>query len=423
MRPMTSRTLWVALLWILLITTKPVSEWFGVGSYEETMEAYLEGNPLNRNIALVLIIVGFFVLLGRRLNWGTLFVSNRWVFAFFLYCGISIVWSDYAFVSLKRWVKDLGNVIAVLIIITENDPFRAVKAVLARYVSLIVPLSVLLIKYFPELGRYYNHWTWMPYYCGVTTNKNELGISLFVCGLFLVWDFMDRRIGGLKHGRKVDLLGHIVLGLMVIWMMADTRSATALACLILGVSTLLFTRLPLVKSQVKHLGAFSVAVGLMVLLLYSIPAFLEILVGVLGRNTTLTGRTDLWAALLRESVDPVLGVGYKSFWLGPAAERTWEKFAFHPIQAHNGYLEIYLNVGLVGLCLLLAIIVSGGKKLKKQLEVGSSFGGFRFSCIVVAMFYNWTEALFNQFSLVWIILLIAVLNYSPSQGNTSKNGS
>jgi exopolysaccharide production protein ExoQ len=418
---MTSRALWVALLWTVLIGTRSVSAWFGMGTQMETVEAYLEGSALDRNIALILIITGFLVLLLRRPNWRTIFASNVWFFTFFLYCGISIIWSDYPFVAWKRWIKDTGNIVMVLIVLTENDPVRAVKAVLARYVYLVIPLSVLFVKYFPELGRYYNRWTWEVVYCGITTNKNELGVALFVSGLFLAWDFIDTQTAKPSSGNKADLLGRLILGLMILWLQNQARSATAFACLVLGVFLLLFTRLPSVRKQVKHLGAYSLVIGLMVLLLYSIPGILEAFTGMLGRNPTLTGRTDLWAVLLRASTDPVLGTGYKSFWLGSTAAHVWEQFSFHPIQAHNGYLETYLNGGLVGLGLLLGMIISGGGKLKQQVEAGSSFAVFRLSSMMVALFYNWTEALFDQFSLVWIILLVAVLNYSSSYPYTSQN--
>ena len=70
---------------------------------------------------------------------------------------------------------------------------------------------------------------------------------------------------------------------------------------------------------------------------------MEEVVSVLDRDTTLTGRTNMWADLLKEAINPILGAGYQSFWLGPGAERIWAKYYFHPTQAHNGYLEVYLN--------------------------------------------------------------------------------
>src|SRR2546425_3304837 len=187
LRPMTSGALWVPLLWLVIITSRPVSFWFGGGLRVEKPDDYLEGSPLDRNVFLLLIGTGLVVLVRRGVNWGKVFSSNRWVFVFFLYCCVSIMWSDYPFVGFKRWIKDLGNVVMVLVVLTENDPVQATKAVLARCAYFAIPLSIVLIKYYPEWGRYLNS-TWQSSNCGVATEKNGLGAVAFLSGIFLVWD-------------------------------------------------------------------------------------------------------------------------------------------------------------------------------------------------------------------------------------------
>lgn len=135
-----------------------------------------------------------------------------------------------------------------------------------------------------------------------------------------------------------------------------------------------------------------------------------------GRDVTFTGRTELWSHLLGMSVNPLFGSGYQSFWLGPRMEGLWESFNFHPVQAHNGYLETYLNIGLIGACLLLAMIVSTGNKLKKEILSGSSYASFRFSLLFAVIVYNWTEAMFSGLNVIWTILLISALTYPRSSG-------
>jgi exopolysaccharide production protein ExoQ len=414
LRPMTSGQLWVALLWIVLIGTKPVSVWLGAGTMMETPDDYIEGSPLDRNVLTTVLVAELLILLKRRIDCGRLFRSNPWVLAFFIYGGISIIWSDFPLVSLKRWMKDLGNLFAAAIILTENVPSRAVRAVLSRYLYIVIPLSVLLVKYFPDLGRYYNLWTWEPVYCGVTTNKNELGGAMFLCALFLIWDFIQLRGAGSGRINKADMLNRIILLSMTFWLMREANSSTAVVCMILGIGILLLAQFPFARRQAIYLGTYSLVIGLSLILLYSIPGVFETIVEILGRNITLTGRTDLWDALMREADHPILGTGFKSFWLGPVAERMWEKFSFHPIQAHNGYLETYLNGGLVGIGLLTGMIVSTGSRLKRELQKGNSFGVFLFTILIVTIFYNYTEALFNQLSLVWVLFLIAALRYQPS---------
>jgi O-antigen ligase len=201
---------------------------------------------------------------------------------------------------------------------------------------------------------------------------------------------------------------------MVFWLLDKAGSSTALACFILGTGILLFMRLPFAKRQVKYLGTWSLVIGFLIFLLCIVPGVRQAFVGMFQRDITLTGRTDLWADLLNEPINPLLGTGYQSFWLGPKAEHYWEKYSYHPNQAHNGYVETYLNGGIVGVCLLVAMIVFTGSKLKKELLNRSSFGIFCFSFLIVTVFYNWTEAMFNKMTPVWFILLIIALYHSGS---------
>jgi exopolysaccharide production protein ExoQ len=67
----------------------------------------------------------------------------------------------------------------------------------------------------------------------------------------------------------------------------------------------------------------------------------------LGRNSTLTGRTDIWAAVLPMARNPLVGAGFESFWLSPSVhQRLADLFPGLPLnEAHNGYIEVYLELG------------------------------------------------------------------------------
>jgi O-antigen ligase len=414
--------LWIALLWVVIIGSRPISLWLNPGQAIESPEDYLEGSPLDRYIFLFFIVAGFITLLRRHVAWGKIIRSNRFVFILSIYFLISIVWSDYPFISLKRWIKDIGNIIIVLLILTEKDSSQAVKAVFMRYIYVVVPLSIAMIKYFPEIGRYYNRWTWEPSFCGVATDKNALGCIAIISGLVLVWSYLDSRDRVDKQMDKTDLFTHIGLLFCTLWLIIMSHSSTAIVCLILGVGILFFMRRPVAIGQIRHLGTYTIFFLTLIFLLYTIPSVLEAFVEMVGRNVTLTGRTDLWTDLLRMHINPIVGTGYQSFWLGDRAQYMWDKYYFHPNQAHNGYLETYLNGGVIGLSLLIAMIISTGSKLKKELMAGRSFGIFLFSFLVIALIYNWTEASFHGLSLIWLTVLLAAL-YCPNPSSVmSWNG-
>jgi O-antigen ligase len=186
---------------------------------------------------------------------------------------------------------------------------------------------------------------------------------------------------------------------------------------------MLAMRLPFARLQVRYLGRYALGTVLLVLLFYAVPDVREGLVAFLGKDMTLTGRTDIWAALLSEPINPLLGTGYQSFWLGPRAEHYWQRWIFHPNQAHNGYLETYINGGLVGVCLLMALIVSTGMKFKTELlqRSSSSYSALRFSFFVVSLVYNWTEAGFNRLGPIWFVFLVATLSFRRPSRATVNN--
>ena len=87
-----------------------------------------------------------------------------------------------------------------------------------------------------------------------------------------------------------------------------------------------------------------------------------------GRDATFTGRTGLWETLLQEPINPLIGVGYASFWLGERLERFWAMYPTSPpIEAHNGYLEVYLNLGLIGVCLLAGVLWRGLRTTRSRM--------------------------------------------------------
>jgi len=241
--------------------------------------------------------------------------------------------------------------------------------------------------------------------------KNALGCIAFLSGIFLVWDLMEKRASQEVKADRTDLLNRMVLLSMVCWLLVKAQSSTSLVCFVLGLCIMLAMRLPFARLQVRYLGGYALGTVFLVLLFYAVPAVREGLVAFLAKDMTLTGRTDIWTDLLRERINPLLGTGYQSFWLGPRVEHYWAKWVFHPNQAHNGYLETYINGGLIGVCLLMTMIVSTGSNLRKDLLLGSSYGTLRFSFFVTVICYNWTEAMFNRLTPIWFVLLIAALNY------------
>ena len=140
----------------------------------------------------------------------------------------------------------------------------------------------------------------------------------------------------------------------------------------------------------------------------------------LGRDATLTGRLDIWEMVLGMVTNPLIGTGYESFWLGDRLEKCWIIYE-STNQAHNGYIEIYINLGLIGLSLLIGVLVSTYRKVSKALLFDFDFAKFRMAFLAVTLIYNITEFAFKGFCFMFFIfLLIAVDVSSPDYSQTFR---
>ena len=379
LRPMTSIALYIPLVWVIILSTRGFTWWLGgQGIHVEELDDYLEGSSFERNALLCLLAAGLVVVITRLTHCLSLVKENRFFLLFFVFCGISCLWSDYAFTAFKRYIKDVTHLVMALIILTEADPKQAIRSVLAKCTYIAIPLSVLFIIYFPEYGRFYSRWTGGVSYTGITTNKNSLGQVVFICGIFIIWDLIEARIQNSSIKNKIDSYTRYILLAMVFWLLYMAHSSTSLVCMILGSIILFIMQTSLFKNQIRNLGIWTMIVFLLVIIIYSIPGIIESLTEFLGRNMTLTGRTDLWKEILAQPINPLLGSGFQSFWQTPEAARLGEKYYFIPNQAHNGYLEVYIQTGLIGLFLLLVTIITTGKQIKNGILTGDPLSRFFF---------------------------------------------
>jgi O-antigen ligase len=151
------------------------------------------------------------------------------------------------------------------------------------------------------------------------------------------------------------------------------------------------------------------AVGALVfVVLNSVFGLREMLFHSLGRNETLTGRTDLWALLLSHQPNVLLGAGFNSFWSGESLREIWKTIP-GVVQAHNGYLDTYLNGGILGVGFLLVWLWSVSRRIKRSAIEGASFADMRMAFLCIALFYDWTEAAFNKNAMLWLVLLLVAI--------------
>ena len=403
-------SLWIPFLWITINASRPLAYWFSSGTDASQATDLSEGSFYDRNSHLLLIVIGVLILARRRIEWGRVLYNCRWLWILYAYYLISTVWSDAPFVAFKRWFKDFGDVVMILIMLTEKDPVEAIRAVFIRCIYVLVPLSVLVIKYYPTVGRYLHQWTWQTFYCGITTNKNALGLLAMLGGLFLLWQMVDvyRQRGQQVTWRNIwpDLL---VLG-MCLWLQHLAGSATALTCFIVGTAIFFLARLAWVRANLKNLGwcVFGVAVAMLIFTVS--PGVRGVIAAVLNRDVTLPGRTLIWDMALESGSEPIFGEGFDSYWLSGKGAKITEWC--HVQYVHNGYLNVYLNTGWIGVLLLAGMLYAAGRNATSQFSAGSIVGYLFMSLFWSGLLFNYTEISFNIQN-VFGLLLSLMVAYGP----------
>jgi O-antigen ligase len=130
----------------------------------------------------------------------------------------------------------------------------------------------------------------------------------------------------------------------------------------------------------------------------------------MGRQTNLTGRTEIWEILIPMAPNPFIGAGYESFWLGPRLETMWNTFpGLYLNEAHNGYLETYLNLGWVGGGLIALILIHGYRRAVHAFRCDPTYGALLLAYVLTAAVYSITEAGFRLLDSIWIFLLLAII--------------
>jgi exopolysaccharide production protein ExoQ len=402
-----SWTAWIPTIWMLYCASRPIAAWLNSGSLADADVA--EGSPMDRNFMLLLLGMCIFVLGKRGISWSQLFRENTWLFVFFGYMALSVVWSDYSFVSLKRWIRACGCIVMAGVMLTEKNPRQALEASLRRTAYILIPLSAVMVKWFSEQGQDYNQWTGERMWVGVTTQKNCLGRLCLIAGFFLFWEFFKRwRHKDAPRVKYENIADASVMGLTV-WLLLGSHSATSLAVLmfISGVYLVIWRFRDYLKHAAGSIEAAIVA-GLVIIgaayMLFG-NALLGLIVGSLGRDLTFTGRTDIWALLIPIAKQHIiLGLGYGSFWIN--SPLPWPGLN----EGHNGYLDVTLELGLVGLAILLAFLASYYRKARLALTKDFDMAAFNICFLLLAVIHNCTETSFARSTThLWVVLVIVAL--------------
>jgi exopolysaccharide production protein ExoQ len=371
----------------------------------------IEVNVLNLNVpevksgpasgAVFLIIQNgiFLVTLGLlALRWPRylkLMTKPRLIWLYTLLVLASCLWTNDAIMTLRRSLLLLATTLFGFYMagrFTIRQQMLLLASALSFSGFMHLTFGILFPAYAQHVMYFAGAWR------GLMTHKNSLAqLSVFsVMMLQLVLPFQYRH--------RPWLWAALVVNVLLVFL---STSKTGLALMIL-----LSLLLPLLRSlRAKRLETqLAVMTGFLTIATAAIAIVtnLEPILAAMGRNATLTGRTGLWEVLLYKiSLRPWLGYGYRAFWEGGMdgeAVDVWYSQNFIVATAHNGFLEILLEVGLVGLVLfLLGAVFNVKRGFYWLLHTRSPEGLYPLALLTFWLLYNFTESTTPQvYSLAWI---------------------
>ncbi|MFT3973090.1 MAG: O-antigen ligase family protein [Amaricoccus sp.] len=315
---------------------------------------------------------------------------------------LSVLWSIGPSVTLRRGIGLLGTMLFSYVLATRFTPSQLLLLIVAVLAPCMV-LSVLLMGAVPHLGMMDGSAR------GVFIHKNVLGwaaaLSTVASGMML----LDR-----AHGLR--LLGLLALPASIVCLLAS-KSMTGLLSTT-AAAGLAWFYLALGRSRgTSRLVLIIVFLQFVALLLLALGEFLVPLLEALGKDATLTGRVPLWKlvdAMISQKL--VLGYGFAAFWSdgNPDAWRIWAEIGWEAPHAHNGYREMLLGLGVVGL-LTLATVLARALWQGAALYCARPYEGWLWLNVFIGMYLvmNLTEAIFLvPNDLFWTLFSAVILMIS-----------
>ena len=363
------------------------------------VDSDVESGSAIRRVAFVgLGSVGSLVLLlsRRRLNLDHPLYAL--IAGLLLWTAFSVVWSADAGLTIRRLVVVGLSVAAAIGWTRLFDPAQSVRALL------LIAAGYLALGVVCEIGlRTFRPWSGLYRFSG-TTHPNTQGI---LCGLLAIGAVARAAV----PGRRLAWIAAAVVALGFLYL---TKSRTTLGATVVTIAGLLWLRLSWAGRAVTFVGGLtlaSTALAASLLLRPGGDSAAEVLL--MGRTEeigTLTGRLPLWTELRNDiAARPLAGYGYGAFWSPPTLYRVAQNQGWQIPHAHSGYFETTLNLGLIGLALVLAIggvmlVTAWRRDDPPRLETGFTVG-----LVLFAAIYSLADAGFALPSFASFALLLTAM--------------
>jgi exopolysaccharide production protein ExoQ len=270
--------------------------------------------------------------------------------------------------------------------------------------AVALPVSIALALFIPSLGASSAGWR------GVFGHKQNCAA---VCMLWLI-TALHWKCSGIYQ--KIFRLMYIVMCLVMIAMsQSRTGWVLTLVALVLSAGLWILQKMPAKEALLISLltlpcaGAFA----------YGVFRYSSTLAVSVGKDPTLSQRTIIWAAVWDAILKhPILGYGFVAFWNGlyGASQNVVLTSGWALSQAQNGFLDVWLGVGVVGVALIAIMVVQSMRRAARCFETKDTQVYVRWCIVVIlsVLLYNVGESSLGLLQMVWFLFLLAYIGLSET---------
>jgi exopolysaccharide production protein ExoQ len=345
-------------------------------------------------MAITLGVVALLVL--RNPHALTEFASGMWpVLLLVALALLSTFWSDYPSVTIRRAGSLATAALWAWYLVARYDLGDVV--LLIRQAIGILAVASLMLGAAPSLGQGVDGWF------GAFSTKNDLGIIMALGATTFIYALIARR------PRPLNLILSATALVLCVGLLYLSQSRTSWLAGMLGAVICVA-----IRATYKRVG-FGIIVWSTLLLLI-VPAIviasdqLGTIATMLGKDSTLTGRVDLWLMLPPYIAQaPWLGHGYAGFWVQESVNvfQIWTTVGWEPPHSHDGWLDILLDLGIAGFLLtatqVIMILVNGVRAVVRGEEPNSQY---IVVIMLVILVINLAESALVRPGAPWVLLVI-----------------
>jgi exopolysaccharide production protein ExoQ len=368
-------------------------------------------SPIINVIFLAIYLITFCLLLLRWKKVVPVIIKGGLIWPLFGLAIFSIFWSYSPNLTVVRVVALIGTMLFSLYLAscyTLKEQLQLFGLLFGIIVISCFFFGIFLPKYGQMSGIHAGAWR------GIFSHKNGLGRIMVISAVVFY-------ISAITFQKQRWIFWGLLAGSVILISLSKSSSSVANLLILMGLLSILpILRLNYIFMLPVIIGLSSVGIILYLLFIANATQ----VAGIFGKDLTLTGRTDFWPLIIDKIWEkPWLGYGFGAFWQGldgPSAY-VWNASNFKAPTAHNGYLDLCLELGLIGLSLYTIKFITSFQKALVYIRSAKTPDRYWPALLLSFMILsNLTEsALILQNNFLWVMQLATFFSLTVPQ--LSKN--